>query len=231
MASKESARIKDFYKQRIETDAHLRYSLLRPGELYLAQIRERAALRLLGESRIDLASARILEVGCGRGKRLLDYVRWGAPPDHLFGIDLMECLVRTARSILPLTGLVVSSAGNLPFRDSYFDLVTQFYMFTSILDPELRKAAAREIWRVLRPGGALLWHDFRYPSPGNPNVRPVGRREIVNLFPEAVITIRSTTLAPPLARTLARYSMLACEAAALLPFLRTHYAALIRKPV
>jgi hypothetical protein len=62
-------------------------------------------------------------------------------------------------------------------------------------------------------------------------VRAIGRREIRALFPEAAINIRSTTLAPPLARRLAPVSFLACEIASLLPMLRTHYAALLGKPV
>jgi ubiquinone/menaquinone biosynthesis C-methylase UbiE len=231
MSTNELRRIKAVYNARIEANVISRYSLLRPGELFMSQERERALLRLLRQSGIaDMTNLRILEVGCGRAHRLLDWVRWGARAGNLTGIDLMEPLIREARSNMLSAGFALASAGNLPFRDAEFDAVTQLTLFSSILDAELRHAIAREMWRVLRPGGFLLWYDFRYRNPRNPDVRPVGRREILGLFPEATIYIRSTTLAPPLARRVAPYSVLACQIASLLPLLRTHYAALIEKP-
>ena len=231
MSTNELQRLRNVYSGRIEANVISRYSLLRPGELFMAQDRERALLRLLRQSGVvDTADLQILEVGCGRAHRLLDWVRWGTPAVNLVGIDLMEALVRQARLNLPAARFAVASVDHLPFRDSSFDVVTQFTVFSSILDGELRGAAAREMWRILRPGGLVLWYDFRYPSPRNRDVRPVGRREISQLFPDAAIHIRSTTLAPPLSRSLAPLSINVCNLISLLPALRTHYAALLQKP-
>ncbi len=232
MSTSELQRIKNVYNARIAAGVISRYSLLRPGELFHAHVRERALLRLLRRSGIvDVAGLRVLEVGCGRAHRLLDWVRWGANAHDLTGIDLMEPLLHQARSNLPSARLAVASAGTLPFRDGSFDVVTQFTLFSSILDDKLRHSVASEMWRVLRPGGLVLWYDFRYPNPRNPDVRPVGKREISRLFPKAVLHIRSATLALPIARRLAPVSVLACEVASLLPVLRTHYAALLKKPM
>jgi ubiquinone/menaquinone biosynthesis C-methylase UbiE len=231
MSTKELRRITAVYSERIQAGVIARYSLLRPGELLMAQHRERRLLRLLCNNGVfDLTHFRILEVGCGRGHRLLDCVRWGARPQNLTGVDIMKPLLLEARSNLPAVSFILASASGLPFADAQFDAVTQFTVFSSILDAEMRRAVAQEMWRVLRPGGFVLWYDFRYPNPRNKDVRPVGRREIIKLFPEASINIHSLTLAPPISRALAPWSMFTCEAAALLPFLRTHYAALIRKP-
>jgi hypothetical protein len=84
--------------------------------------------------------------------------------------------------------------------------------------------------RVTRPGGALIWYDLRVANPANPNVTPIQRSEIRALFPKCAIDLRSSTLAPPLARYLARWSFAVCAVLSSLPFLRTHYAALITKP-
>lgn len=231
MSGNELQRIRNVYHGRIAAGVIVRYSLLRSGELFMAHERERALLRLLKAAGVnDLAGLRILEVGCGRGHRLLDWVRWGVHPENLTGIDLMESLLQEARSKLPSARLALASASKLPFRDAQFDAVTQLTLFSSILDRDLRRAAAAEMWRVLRPGGFVFWYDLRYPNARNPDVRPVGRREIIELFPEAAADIRSTTLAPPLARRVAPLSFLACEVASLLPMLRTHYAALLGKP-
>src|SRR5437660_723540 len=89
---------------------------------------------------------------------------------------------RRATNHLPRAGFVVGTADRLPFPDRSFDVVAQLTMFTSILDRAVRRAAAAEMQRVLAPAGAILWYDFRYPSPFNRDVRPVRLREIRTLF-------------------------------------------------
>ncbi len=53
--------------------------------------------------------------------------------------------------------MVVGDASNLPFRDSYFDLV---YFFDSLHHIPRRVEALREGARVLREGGLLAIFDF-----------------------------------------------------------------------
>jgi ubiquinone/menaquinone biosynthesis C-methylase UbiE len=231
MSTTELQRIRDVYSARIEAGVVERYSLLRAGELYIAQDRERTLLRLLGRcGLVELRDIQVLEVGCGRADRLLDWLRWGATAHNLTGVDLMEPLLGSARGKLPSAHFTTASVDKLPFREAAFDLVAQFTLFSSILDKDMRHAAANEMWRVLRPGGVVLWYDLRYPSPYNRDVRPLGKREIVRLFPGAGMHIRSTTLAPPLARGLAPLSWLACEIISMLPVMRTHYTAILQKP-
>jgi SAM-dependent methyltransferase len=50
---------------------------------------------------------------------------------------------------------VVGDAHHLPFRDQAFDRVFAFNVFEHLRDP---KMAAAEIFRVLKPGGALALH-------------------------------------------------------------------------
>ena len=83
--------------------------------------------------------------------------------------------------------------------------------------------------RVVKKGGLIFWYDFRYPSPGNPNVSPVTKKHIYNLFPNCHINIKSLTLIPHLSRSLAPFSFTACRILEKIPILRSHYVALIRK--
>jgi ubiquinone/menaquinone biosynthesis C-methylase UbiE len=230
--NEELERIKAVYRRRMQPDFSDRYSLSRPGELYMRQQRERVILQMLRRANLNqLATTRVLEIGCGRGKTLADWTRWGASQSNLCGIDLMEPFVREAAELLPQSTLVVGSAGQLPFPDRSFDIVTQFTVFTSILDETMRYAVAAEIQRVLMPAGAVLWYDFRYPSPRNPDVRPVGLREIRVLFRGWTVDVVTTTLLPPVARPLARLSFAACNfLESALPLLRSHYLVLLRRP-
>jgi ubiquinone/menaquinone biosynthesis C-methylase UbiE len=226
----ELKRVQTVYRGRIESNFADRYSLMRPGELYMQQRRERALLHMLRRAGLkSVKGCRVLEIGCGRGDRIADFQRWGARPQDLYGLELLPDFAVDARKNNPAYSIVRASAHQLPFPDSSFDIVAQFTVFTSVLDEGMRQHIAQEMVRVLRPGGMVVWYDFRVPNPWNTAVRPVASREIRELFPGLQMTIRSLTLIPPVARRLAKFSFAACAALELLPLLRTHYLALLRK--
>jgi SAM-dependent methyltransferase len=181
------------------------------------------------EGMFPLDGKRVADIGCGTGNWLLDFVKWGASPRDLCGIDLDESRLEHARTRLPEADIVLGDASTPPWPDASFDLVTQFTVFTSILDPDMKLGLAAEMLRILKPSGLILWYDFRVDNPANRNVRGVSRREIVTLFPGNKITLGSLTLAPPLARRIVPASWTAALLLERIPFLRTHYLALIRK--
>jgi ubiquinone/menaquinone biosynthesis C-methylase UbiE len=134
-----------------------------------------------------------------------------------------------ARRRIPQADLRVGSASELPWPDESFDLVSQFTVFTSILDPALKRAVAAEMLRILKPGGAILWFDFRVSNPANPQVCGIPAREIRSLFAGCEIALASVLLAPPLSRLIARWSWTLAELLHALPMFRTHYAGIICK--
>jgi len=208
-----------------------RYSMFRPDVQFSVQTCERVALGLLAGAGIEpLSELDVLEVGCGEGRVLLDLLRWGAAPARLSGCDLIPARLGAAVRLLPAAArLAVADGGALPYPTACFDLVLQFTMLTSVLDDSLRQRITAEMWRVLRPGGAILSYDFRFRRPDNPAVRAIHPRELRALLPQGTFQARRVTLAPPIARRLARRSWLACELLGLLPWLRTHDLILIRK--
>ncbi|PYP95857.1 MAG: SAM-dependent methyltransferase, partial [Gemmatimonadetes bacterium] len=158
-----------------------------------------------------LGGKRILDVGCGTGYWMQRLIAWGAQPDHVAGIDLLRDRVRRAGPRCPRDiGLFCGSAGALPFRSARFDLVLQFQVLTSILDPDLRRCVADEMVRVLAPEGAILWYDFNVPNPRNPDVRPVKAAEIRRLFPKCSMELERVTLAAPVTRIVAPLSWTLC---------------------
>ena len=95
-----------------------------PGTLFMAQERERVTLDLLRRhGAFPLADKRILDVGCGAGKPLLRFLQYGARPENLFGVDLLEDEINVARELAPHLHFEVADARQLPFEDGTMDLV------------------------------------------------------------------------------------------------------------
>jgi ubiquinone/menaquinone biosynthesis C-methylase UbiE len=209
-----------------------RYSASDIANLFRLQGVERSVLRLLSRHGVTrLRDKRILEVGCGTGYWVREFVKWGAEPAAVTGLDLREDLVAVARKLCPPeTQLLTGNGADLPFPDGEFDLVGLFTVFTSLLDPELRSRVASETVRVLKPRGLALWYDFYLPNPRNHDVRPVSRREIATLFPGCRVTLQRASLAPPVTRAVARRSWIVCTLLDAIPLFRTHYLGVIRKP-
>lgn len=65
---------------------------------------------------------RVLEVGCNLGANLQWIARF-IPPNAVYGVDINEGALERVRGALPGVNAVWSKARELPFRDSYFDLV------------------------------------------------------------------------------------------------------------
>ncbi len=110
--------------------------------------------------RVDLEGMRILDVGCGRGRVLRACLDMGAKASDLAGVDLHEPYVREARALSPGIQYGVSGGVKLNFPDAHFDLVTQYVVFSSVPVEKMRLELAREMLRVLKPGGFIFWWDL-----------------------------------------------------------------------
>jgi SAM-dependent methyltransferase len=225
----EEARIKEAYARRTDRDL---YSPLRPGQLFMAQEQERWLAKVLaGLEGTAVDQLRILDVGCAGGYWLRKLIDLGARPGYLTGVDLLPARLHGARNkSASAIGLTSASATDLPFRSAGFDVVMQYTVFSSILDRSVQVRVAAEMLRVLKPEGCLLWYDFRIDNPRNPDVRSFSAAAIRRLFPACRIQFHSVTPAPPLVRALAGRSWLLTALLSRLPFLRTHWFAVIRPP-
>jgi SAM-dependent methyltransferase len=183
---------------------------------------------LRGDARLPLGDQRILEIGCAGGKTLTSFLRYGADPANLVGVDLLTDEIERARSLAPHLQFEVADARALPFADASFDLVLAFTVLSSIQSPGVRDAVCGEIRRVLHRDGAALIYDFSVAGRVNRDTRPLRLRDIRERFPGWEVRARRVTLLPPLARWLAPRSWLLCELLGALPGLRTHWLVLVR---
>lgn len=223
--------ITERYARRSATIPGDRYSYLNPAVYMAHQERERALIRGLSRMscRVPLTEMRVLEIGCGSGANLLTLLRIGVAPGNLAGNELLLERAEAARQVMPPS--VTIHHGNAADMDDPggFDLIVQSTVFSSILSDELRQAVAESMWNQLKPGGEILWYDFTYDNPGNPDVRGVGLSEVRRLFPAADIRWERITLAPPVSRLITRVHPSLYTIFNLFPLLRTHILCWIEK--
>jgi ubiquinone/menaquinone biosynthesis C-methylase UbiE len=101
------------------------------------------------------ARGRVLEVGVGSGMNLPFYA---ADVREVVGVDPSAELLEMARNRAAEAGrpvtLTRASATSMPLENASFDTIVMTWTLCSIPDPA---AALREMRRVLRPGGTLLF--------------------------------------------------------------------------
>jgi len=107
-------------------------------------------------------SGSVLDVGCGAGRVASLLADRGFDAT---GVDVSEPLVADARSRRPDVDFQVADVRNLPFESTTFDYaVFSFYGLDYVLPRAERLAALRELRRVLKPSGVLVfsshngWH-------------------------------------------------------------------------
>src|SRR5687767_10731252 len=162
----EETRIKSVYAQRRVSS---RYSWFNQGHLFRVQQLEREILDVLRSAGFEnLHDKSILEVGCGQGHWLRECIKWGASPSRVTGIDIIPDRVARARELCPREAHIdCGNAANLAFCNGSFDCVLQFTVFTSVLDLAMKQQMAREMLRVLKNDGILLWYDYHVNNPTN----------------------------------------------------------------
>lgn len=173
----------------------------------------------------ELASLEILEVGCGAGEWLRQLLEWGADPGRLHGIDLLEDRIAKARALSPPTmDFRVGNACKLDYPDDFFDLCSAITVFSSVLDSEARVSLAREMARVVRPGGWIMVLDYAVSDPRNPDTIGIRKQEISRMFPEQKMARPFKLVFPPPMLRLFPFKLLGLAhfMEDVLPFICTH---------
>lgn len=224
MQDSESRAVVQRYARRLPAGKDGRYSCLNPDVWLGIQERQRSIITILSRhTQIPLDQLRVLEIGCGVGANLLELIRLGFDPGKLIGNELLPERAAVARRNLPsVCEVIQGDAMAIEYSPASFDIVYQSTVFTSLLDTDFQQQLATRLWQWVRPGGGVLWYDFIYNNPTNPDVRGVPVRRVRELFPEAELFVKRVTLAPPISRRVCRIHPFTYHLFNALPLLRTH---------
>ncbi|MES1203430.1 MAG: class I SAM-dependent methyltransferase [Pseudomonadota bacterium] len=178
-----------------------------------ADAMRRAGLGLLAQALRgrDQRKAKVLDVACGNG-RFLSQVMEAFPRLAASGLDLSPAYLEEARTRLaawPQIELIAGQAEAIPADDGAYDAATSVYLFHE-LPPRVRRDVAKEIARVVKPGGAFVFVDSiqQGESPALDRMLeyfPIGfhepyfasyqQEDLAALFGEAGLVLEDTRLA------------------------------------
>jgi demethylmenaquinone methyltransferase/2-methoxy-6-polyprenyl-1,4-benzoquinol methylase len=101
---------------------------------------------------------RILDLACGTG--ILSSMLINTSAGHVMGLDLSFDYLQIAKSKMKNFLVVNSTAERIPYKDESFDSIMSSYLakYVNI------KMVVDECWRILRPNGIIVFHDFIYPK-------------------------------------------------------------------
>jgi SAM-dependent methyltransferase len=124
------------------------------------------AARTLG----DICGKRVLDYGCGGGRSTLFLKGLGADAS---GADIREDIINLARGLSPGTEYRTIRDGKIPYPDNTFDIAFSSFVHVEMESLGEMEQAAREVHRVLKPGGIYViltvnpeaWgHEYEYFS-------------------------------------------------------------------
>lgn len=104
----------------------------------------------------NLKNKKLLDIGCGPGIHLKEYIKRGAEG---FGVDISKEMIKLAKKYCPEGNFKVSSIYNLEFEDNSFDILTASFVLDHVKDLE---KVVTEVKRVLKEDGLFI---FSIPHP------------------------------------------------------------------
>ena len=149
-----------------------------PGEYFFARFYDPFVdpyIRKIRRKVLDLSRhyqpENILDVCCGTGHQLKLLKKHGF---DVTGLDLNDHMLKISRKGAHPPNCIKGDATLMPFRDGSFGMV----MISLALHentPENGKAILREMWRVVKPGGYLLFIDYDISSKTRLDARIITR--------------------------------------------------------
>jgi len=123
----------------------------------------RELLGALRSAKWLLPSSKILDYGCGWG-RLTRLMAHSFEDANIFGVDVDDRLIASARVNLPhMNFSQIESMGELPFKDSFFDLAFANSVFSHLSEISA-SYTLNELIRVISPLGIIVISVLEQPE-------------------------------------------------------------------
>lgn len=132
----------------------------------------------------EIKPGRALDIGCGRGENAIMLAMNGC---DVTGIDLAEIAISDAKAKAAErhvnVNFVVGDVLRMDqlFKESEFDVIIDSFLFHIFTDEE-RPIFARQVYKMLKPGGKYFMLCFSDKDPAGPGPRRISKAEIEHTF-------------------------------------------------
>lgn len=132
----------------------------------------------------EMKPGRALDIGCGRGENSILLAMNGC---DVTGIDIAAIAISDAKTKAAerhvTVNFVVGDVLKMDqlFKESEFDVIIDSFLFHTFSDEE-RPIFARQVYRVLKPGGKYFMLCFSEKDPEGPGPRRISKTEIEHTF-------------------------------------------------
>ena len=226
----EKERIRTIYDNYIKNDKYIRkWSSINIGNKKINFELEYEIKNILEEKQINVTNKTILDVGCASGQKLKILTQLGFDKSNIYGIDIRKESIKKAILKSPESHFSMMDARKILYSNDKFDFINVFTLFSSVISQNNRRKVVKEISRVLKPKGYIIYYDLRYNNPLNTNTKSMTEKNINSLFSGFDIEKKSITLLPPLARNLGRFTSFFYPIFSKISFLNTHFLCFIKK--
>jgi len=136
------------------------YDFLSYAYDFLTQYEESAREKALAMAGVR-DGFKVLEVGCGTGKTLVEFAKKVTPAGEICGLDISRGMIEKTRKLLldqyvwGHVHLVLGDAAHCPFRDAAFDVVFSSYVL-DLVDVQLIPEVLSEFKRLLEAAGRVV---------------------------------------------------------------------------
>jgi ubiquinone/menaquinone biosynthesis C-methylase UbiE len=158
------------------------------------------------------------------GGSLIPFFKAELPESQISVIDILGARIEHGKRRFPGVDFRQGDARSLPYADASFDVVFSGTLFLTIPDDALAAQIAREMARVVKPGGHIICTEWTFLDPRNRDYKATGWKHLRALFPSSLEHVfqERGALISPLGRKLSKYEPWAYFVVqAVLPLLET----------
>lgn len=130
----------------------IKHGLQTPKNLTLVEELKTKHFQIIKEKVSSSDKFRVLDAGCGWGRQLMEFLRYGLKSEF-FGVDIDIEAIKYGKSVeSSIIFIGADLQGNLPFKDNVFDAI----ICTGVLHLIDANKTIQEFVRILKPKGLLF---------------------------------------------------------------------------
>lgn len=173
---------------------------------------------------------KVLDVGTGAAEILFFFLKHGITLKNIFGLELLLLRAEKVKKKYGFFQFLNANGENIPFADKCMDIITLTYVFSSIIEDKMCYNIGKEMLRVIKDDGIIIWYDSYGGKKLSENTRSYKENDIKQFFPDCEYEFKRIGLGKIFNKRIEKYSWLIADVvSAIFPFLNCMQLCIIKK--